>query len=314
MVKTKFCVFLKLALFLSLLTAASQNALIGKDAGISPEELVAKHLKAFGDPGILAAVQSRVFVGSSSVRFVQGATGSMSGTSLYVSEGKKLGLTMKFADKDYPGEYFAFDGKEVSVGHINPGQKSPIADFLFRNGRIIKDGFIGGALSVNWPLLNIQERRPILKCQIKEIEGKELYELDYQPRDGFGDMKIKMFFDMETFNHVRTEYSVRVRDDVTATQSYTPEVITSSSSSSSSSATLNKTSSTLFGSTPESIYKLVEKFGDFKKVSGMMLPHSYSIDYEVEGQGHAFIGHWDMVAKQWIVNKAWDPLFFKAQK
>ncbi len=54
---------------------------------------------------------------------------------------------------------------------------------------------------------------------------------------------------------------------------------------------------------PDSIYVLIEKFDDFKKVGAMTLPHSYTMDYSVEGQGHTFIAKWTMKAVQWAFNR-----------
>ncbi len=75
-----------------------------------------------------------------------------------VSDGKKLAIVLKYSDINYPGEYFAYNGKDVSVGHISPGQKSPLADFLFRYNGIMKEGLLGGVFSTGWPLLNLQEK------------------------------------------------------------------------------------------------------------------------------------------------------------
>ena len=55
-----------------------------------------------------------------------GGTGKLTGNSLFVSEGYMLGIIMKFGALDYPGDYFAYDGEEVTVSHINPGQRSPL--------------------------------------------------------------------------------------------------------------------------------------------------------------------------------------------
>ena len=65
---------------------------------------------------------------------------------------------------------------------------------------------------------------------------------------------------------------------------------------------------------PDSIYVLTEKFDDFKKVGAMTLPHSYTLDYSVEGQGSTFIAKWTMKASQWAFNRALDERLFVAQK
>ena len=46
----------------------------------------------------------------------------------------------------------------------------------------------------------------------------------------------------------------------------------------------------------------------------MTLPHSYSMDFSLEGQGHTFIGKWNMQAMQWAFNSPLDEKLFLAQK
>jgi len=131
-----------------------------------------------------------------------------------VADGKKLAIVLKYGDLNYPGEYFAYDGKDVSVGHISPGQRSPLADFLFRHKGIMKEGLLGGVFSIGWPLLNLKEKQVELEYRETTIDGRRLHEIEYRPKDSLRDMKIKLYFDQETNRHVRTEYRVRVRDDM----------------------------------------------------------------------------------------------------
>jgi hypothetical protein len=284
--------FVTVALCISLCFAQSKP---GQD--ITPDKIIAEHLKSVGNAGVLAAT-NKTFLGAASVNFYQGGTGSQTGTAMFVSDGHKLSIVMKFSDINYPGEYFAFDGKDVSVGYMSPGQKSPIADFLFRHSGIIKDGLMGGILSEAWPLLNIQERQVDLKSKETTIEGRRLYEMDYAPKQSLRDTKIRLYFDPENFHHVRTEYRVRIKDDM----------------STDSAQSLGSGGFTGNADLHESIYNLVEKFDDFKKVGVMFLPHSYEIDYSVEGQANAFVGKWTLKAQQWAFNKSYDEKIFKALK
>jgi len=74
----------------------------------------------------------------------------------------------------------------------------------------------------------------------------------------------------------------------------------------------------------DSIYVLVETFDKFKEVEfrapksnypkSLTLPHSYSIEYSIEGQGSTFLGRWNMEAAQWIQNGKINTSFFKAQR
>jgi hypothetical protein len=268
-----------------------------KDQDSAAEKVIAEHLKSIGNAEVLAAIKSRAFVGTSSVDFIQGMSGNMSGNAMFVSEGKKLAIVMKYGDLNYPGEYFAFDGKDVSVGYMSPGQKSPLADFLFRNNGLIKEGLLGGVLSGAWPLLDLKNNQVELKQRETTVEGRRLYEIEYIPKNRLGSLTVKMYFDPDTFHHVRTDYRMRIRDDMSG----------SPGGPSGGRFILRE-------GLPDSIYVLIEKFDDFKKVGDLTLPQSYSIDYSVEGQGHTFVAKWNLKSGQWDLNKAYDERIFKAQK
>jgi hypothetical protein len=277
---------------------------------VPPEQVVAIHLKAVGSPQALAALKTLAFVGTTSVDFIQGMYGSMNGTSMYVSDGSKQAIVLKYGDINYPGEYFAYDGKDVSVGYINPGQRSPLADFLFRYNGIMKEGLLGGVFSQGWPLLNLQEKQVELRYREATIDGRRLHEIEYRPKQSLRDMKIRLYFDLETYRHVRTEYRVQVRDDMSAA----PGGGRTRTGNFQEADQDPDGFATLHGGLPDSIYVLTEKFDDFKKVGAMTLPHVYTMDFSIEGQGHAFIGKWTMKAVQWVFNRTYDRKIFVAQK
>jgi len=248
----------------------------------SPEELIAEHLKSIGEQAAMAQVKSIVFAGTSEVDFILGMSGNMAGASMIVSEGPKMGIVMRFQDINYPGEHFAYDGKNVTVGHMKPGLKSPIADFLYRYNKVMKNGMLGGVLSGSWPLLDIKGNKPrSMKVRTTKVEGTELYELEYRPRDDHGDMKIRFYFDPETYRHVRTEFKVSTKDDVTGGAGASPFV---------GGEVRDMAIADVRG---ESYYTLTETFGDFKKAGALTLPYSYSLDYMIDGTNQSgFIAKW----------------------
>ncbi|MEJ2109170.1 MAG: hypothetical protein P8Z37_04500 [Acidobacteriota bacterium] len=277
---------------------------------LSPEELMAAHLKSLGDPTLLSSVQTRAFVGSTDVEFIQGMTGKIQGgTSTMVADGDKMSLILKYNSVDYPQEYFTYNGENVDVGYIAPGQRSPLADFIFRFNGIMKKGFLGGTLSLGWPLLDYEHIKAKLKCKTKTIDGKELYELEW-PINILGNIKIRMYFDPETYNHVRTEYDVHIQEDVSIQSpgSYLGEMGSDTEDSSGYSSMMGP------NLIPDSWYKLIERFDDFQKVSGMNLPHKYTLEYELQGQGHSFLANWTINAKNFIFNRKFDPELFEPHK
>ena len=270
----------------------------------SPEELVAEHLTAIGVPDAMSQVKSMVFAGTSEVNFILGMSGNMTGTSTIVSEGPNMGVVMRFQDINYPGEYFAHDGRNVSVGDIKPGLKSPIADFIYRYNKVMKNGMLGGVLSRAWPLLDIKGNKPrSMKVRTTKVEGTELYELEYRPRDDHGDMKIRLFFDPETYRHVRTEYKVTTHDDVTGGAGASPFT---------NGGIRDMAIADVRG---ESFYTLTETFGDFKKIDELTLPYSYSLEYMIDGNNQSgFIAKWNINALEIGLNVPnIDPEIFKVK-
>ena len=268
----------------------------------SPEQLVAKHLDSVGGSAVLSKVKSITYVGASDVNFILGMSGQMSGTSMLVSEGQQIGIVMKFPDINYPGEYFAYDGKNVTVGNIKPGLKSPIADFVYRYNKIMKNGMLGGVFSKAWPLLDIKGSKPRnMKVRKTKVDGTELYELEYRPRDDHGDMKIRIFFDPQTYRHVRTEYKVSTKDDVT-TGTTTPFE---------DGGVRDMAISDVRG---ESYYTLTEKFNDFKQVGSLTLPHEYTLDYMIDGTNQSgFIAKWKINIQEFAFDAPGiDPKLFRA--
>jgi len=58
---------------------------------------------------------------------------------------------------------------------------------------------------------------------------------------------------------------------------------------------------------------MVEKFGNFANIGGLVLPQDYSIDYSEEGRA-TFVARWAVMIEHWIPNRPVDPTFFVAQK
>jgi hypothetical protein len=285
------------------------------DTEMTPEKLVAEHIKSLGAPEALAKIKSRMLYGGSAVQFIQGMTGGSNGEFLMATDARRVGIVMKYGAVSYPGEYFAYDGDKVTVGYISPGQRSPLADFIFRYNGPIKEGLLGGALSAAWPLLDIQKKQPTLKCKEATIDGKKLYELEYIPKKGFGDVKVKLYFDPENFHHVRTEYTVRVKNDASALPSVTSGATPEDRTQNQNVISPRAPKATAMDNQPDSIYKLVERFEGYQAVGGITLPFNYYMDYSVEGSGASFIARWSNKSNGTFTNNGEiDPSFFQAQK
>jgi len=277
------------------------------------EKVIRGHVESIGNPGTLAGIKVRGISGTTLVGFIQGGTGKMSGQALVVSEGKRLGIIMKYGAIEYPGEHFAYDGNEVTVGYISPGQRSPLADFVYRYDGLLKEGLMGGVMSLKWPLLDVDKSMARLKYKgKKQIDGVDAHEVEYRYSDGkMGNVRTKIYFTAETFHHIRTEYIIRIQSEMSLQADASvreiglprPNDLTSGG---------GVRSASIHDVVPDSIYKLIEKFSDFKKVDAMVLPQTYVLEYSVEGQGSTFLANWTLIASQWMHSGKVDASFFRA--
>jgi len=140
-------------------------------------------------------------------------------------------------------------------------------------------------LSSAWPLLDLEARSAQLEYTgTKKVDDRMLHQLKYLPRGG-GDLKISLFFDQETFQHVRTEYE-RVIPATMGDRSYTNV------------------------QTREIRYKMVEEFSLFKSEGGLSLPHIYQIKLTVDTQNGTFLAEWVIKLNQFDFNQKIDPNSF----
>jgi hypothetical protein len=263
---------------LSLLIALA-GPLFAKDDEIKPEELVAKHLQSLGTPDALAQIKARSISGTSTFKFISGATGQMSGKAQWVSEPGKMGIVLQYGGTEYPGEHFAYDGKDTMVDYIKPGQRSPLGDFLFTYNGILKNELLGGVFNLDWPLLNVKESGVKLKAKKKTVDGRELYEVECMPRKSMENVKVKLYFDAADFRHVMTEYRLRqlLRDTMTN-------------------------------------YVVREQFDDFKPTDGITLPYKYSLNFLYEGGSSSLQTLYTIDVEKIGHNGNIDPRFYAAQK
>lgn len=234
---------------------------------LKAEEVVAKHLESLGTAEARAATRNRIATGASSLTFRQGGNGQAVGTALMASANKKNLIILAFDAPDYPYEKLGFDGSKLTVRPIRPGLRGPFGDFFLTHDVVFKEGLIGGSLSDSWPLLRLTERDAKIEYGgLKKVGDRQVHELKYFPKKG-SDLKIKMFFDAETFRHVRTEYD----RSVAATMGERPEQSVSNR---------------------EVRYRVIEEFSDFKQEGGLTLPHTYKLELRVSNQRNPLLLDW----------------------
>jgi len=271
-------------LFLALLVTP---LLVNAADSMKPEELIARHLESIGSPDARTS-KTRVFQGTATYRIVVGGGGQTDGKSGLVSEGKKVRFMTKFPLTDYRGENAAFNGNSVRVAFSNSNQsRSPLASFLATYDVILRDGLFGSVLSTAWPLEDISERKPKLVYEgIKKLDGKPVHQLRYFSHKG-SDVEIVLFFDTETFRHVKTLYRVEVANNVGKTILESAHLKSDRNS-------------------------LEERFSDFKVVDGLTLPTHWNLQYTRElPDGSTTISEWDLQGTDISNNMTLDPKNFE---
>jgi hypothetical protein len=252
---------------------------------LKAEEIIAKHVEAIGGAETLQSITSRISSGSAMVTFKEPGTGQLGGRAVLASESGKNVMAMVFDNAtNYPHEKVGFDGSDVSGSYVRPGVRSTLGDFLLTHKAIIKQGIWGGTLSQSWALLDpARNKVKVESSGTKKINNRLMHQLKLYPSGS--DLKISVFFDAETFQHVRTEYERSIAGQMGAT----PESSASQS---------------------ETRYKLSEDFSDFKKEGGLMLPHAYKIHLEILGRSGSFKADWEMALSDFQFNQRIDPTSF----
>ena len=244
---------------------------------LKAEEVVSKHLDSIGAAESRRAVTNRVIVGTCKFSFRARGVGQTTGRAVLASEGVKSLIGMEFPGADYPHERLGFDGRKFTAGYIRPGVRTILGEFLHMHSALFREGLIGGALSQAWPLLDAEARGAKLEYAGRgKVNGREAHTVRYTPKNG-SDFQIKLYFDGETFQHLRTEYD---------------QVL---------SATIGRTDVESAGQRGSS-YRIIEEFSDFRKEGGLTLPHAYKLRFTADDRNGARQFEWAFDLAQYAFN------------
>ena len=290
--RTRRALALACALLAALLpsTPPAAGARTKADDKMKAEDVIAKHLEALGPQAARAAAQTRIVGGSSRAVFkARSTSGAIDGQVVIASDDDKLVLGMKFDAPNYPGERFGFDGKKFTVGYVAPGVRSPLGNFALTNDEIFKEGLVGGTLTSAWALLNLSGRKAKVEYGgTDKVNDRLVHKLKYYPGKG-SDLKITLYFDAETFQHVRTQYDRIIG------------------------ARLGSGGPESSASQQETRFKIVEEFGDYKEEGKLKLPHSYKLQLEINKTGGSSLDRWEMTLDQFAFDQEIDDRMFNVE-
>ena len=267
---------------LLLLAAAPRSSRTEK---IKPEEVIARHLESIGPAKTRAAVTTRIISGTSQVIIRTTPPGQAVGKAVLASEGTKSLFAMSFPSPVYPREQLGFNGNNFMAAFSTPGVRSGLGNFLMMHDIIFKQGLMSGTLSSAWSLLDLEAHHAQVEyLGTKKVDNQVLHELKYVPR-GNSDLQVTLFFEPETFRHVRTQYERTV------------------------SAPMGKVEYTNVQER-DARYKMVEDFSLFKSEGGLTLPHIYTIKLSIDTVNGTYVAEWTIKLTQFEFNQKIDQSAF----
>jgi len=274
----------KLFVFVTLTVFATTTALAQK---LTAEDVIARHLESLGSAEARASVKSRVMQGTVLATVRIGGGGELKGGAVMASQGPMSLIGLIFGTQDYGNEKMAFNGNKLTLGELRPGTRTRLGGFFLTHDIIFKEGLIGGTLSAAWPLLDLPDHNPTLRYSgTKKINGRQAHVLEYEPRSG-GNLDIKLFFDAETFQHLRTEY----QQEFHAPTVSRPEIAAGQQGTR---------------------LKFTEDFSDYRKEGGLTLPHTYKMQLTFESERNPLLQDWVVSLNQFLFNKQLDVKQFDA--
>ena len=265
--------FHRSTLFLLSLTVAL--AVHAEDKKIALEELISRHLESIGPAAARQRLQTRAYAGEGIWRMLVGGVGQVSGQVFFGSSRDTCDFSFDSdANQSFYGERFSFDGKKAYVKRAFQREHSVFGRFMQSNSHILGEGLLGGTASLSWPLRDVAARRAKVNYRgLKDVEGRRLHRLDYQPRKRRGELKIELYFDPETYRHVRTEY----RDSVPAGIGADPDPARSLVPNSPDDPSISRMQ--------HSIIRLTETFDNFQAAEGIMLPVLWKLRLDIYKEG-----------------------------
>ena len=259
------------------------------DNKLAPADIITKHLESIGSSEARARGHGTKIKGMCELTVKQGGNGQSKGQVWMASQGNQNLINLTF-DSGEPSTAFGFDGSKMSVTQFRPGRHNLLEQFFAEYEEIVREGLLGGTLSESWPLLALQQRNPKLEyVGVKKIDGRQLHAIKYTPRKG-SRLKVTLFFDAETFRHVRTEYEETV---------YSTEQTRIPGGGGGLPSINNQR-------TAAQRLNVFEEFSDFKPEGGLTLPHTYKFELSVQSQTRPLLVDWTFNLTEFTFNSPLD--------
>ena len=252
---------------------------------LSAEQVIEKHLAAVGTPQARAAAENHLAAGVSGFASKLPAR-KTEGKVVIVSQGNDLMLLVSLASKEYPFEKIGYFNGKTSLPYVSAGDRSPLGAFVNDHPSMLSDSLLTGAISKTWVFYKGGDLKGRIKSSgTKKIDGRKVYAIDFFPLSNAStEYTVKLFFDAETFDHVRTEYRHVIAPDMDKF------------------GQLGRQAGTKLS--------VVEDFGNFKTTEGLRLPHLYNIHYQTDSNRGVYEWDWVFNIANYYFHQKLEPGFF----
>lgn len=257
-----------------------------------PEEIIAKHLDSVATKEKRAAVKNRMALGTGQFSVLRSTVNTKGkrplGGAVFLSEANKMFIGAKYDVVEYPFDEIVYNAKSVGVPFNGSGKRPILGDIILAHSYLVSEGLLGGSITTAWSLLDLESRQAKVRSGgKKKVDGRQAYVVNYVVKGG-SSFTIKLFFDAETFQHIRSEYQQVFAAPMGPTMRE--------------SAQQNQT-----------IQRLTEEFSNFKTVDGLTLPYSYRINYFNEGNINSEF-EWAFEFKEYVHNQKIDAASFEMKQ
>lgn len=250
-----------------------------------PAEIISRHLNSIAAAEKRQALKTLFAVGASEFES-KNPSAKGGGKAIVVSDPENLYFLMSLNSRDYPFEKIGMFGDKASLPFLTAGRRSILGSFLADNSRVLSESLFSGSMSLRWISHIADSTEARMKSgKTKKINGRDAYPVDVFFAGGnSGNFRIRLYFDSETFRHVRSEYHREVDiGGITFRQQ---------------------------NQLQNAVVDLFEDYSDFRTVDGFTLPYVYKATLVSNSGTQNYESSWTIRVSEYYFNQKLAPDFF----
>ena len=265
---------------------------------MSPEEIIAKHLESVGKSENFAKAAKRMAIGSSEFTIARSPK-KAAGRAVLASNGTDLALFSTFDMRDYQMERIGLFGSKINIPMVEQGRRSPLGSFLSVYDKTLDDHIFGGAVFSTWMFLDPTSIKGKMETDGKKKVGDRMaWVIKYSPKGGLKpESYIKLYFDAETFQHIRTVY-------------HQSETESGFHDAGNKKTNAQKAPGGWDADMASNGSTLTEDFEDFGKAAGLILPHRYTLSLDIDSQAGTSQFKWKFEIGEYRIMDSFPAGFF----